>query len=91
MNVIAIILCIAGILALFIGSTLYASTHTAIKNQKNWDEFYKEAEKKNLPLPEEELYRLVCKLNTCGMWVLLIGMLLVFGSILLLVSERMIS
>lgn len=90
MNVIAIILCIVGILALFIGGILYASTHSAIKNQKNWDEFYKEAEKKNFPWPEEEFYRLVCKMNTCGMWILLIGLLFIFGGILLIIGERTI-
>ena len=91
MNVIAIILVVVGAIISFLCGTLFASTHSAIKNQTNWNDFYKKVEEKNLPLPEEEVYKLICKMNIWSMWGLLIGLLLVFGSILLLVSERMIS
>ena len=49
MNIFLII--IGGILLLFCGF-MFLATHTAIKNQNNWDEFYKDVEKKNLPVPE---------------------------------------
>ena len=61
----------------------YMVTYTAIKNQANWDDFYKEVEEENLPVSEEVLYKLVCKMNLWSSIGLILGLLLLAGGIIL--------
>ena len=81
-----IFLIIVGIILLPVCGFGYIVTHTAIKNQANWDDFYnfyKEVEKENLPVSEEMLYKLACKINLWFSIGFILGMLLLAGGIIL--------
>ena len=85
MNIFLIV--IGAILLLICGPTCLA-THTAIKNQANWDEFYKIIEEKNLPAPEEVVYNLVCKMNFWFSIGLILGLVLLTGGIILQITLK---
>jgi len=85
MNIFLIV--IGAILLIFCGS-LALATHTAIKNQANWDDFYKSIEEKNLPAPEEVVYNLVCKMNFWSSIGTIIGIILVAGGIILQITTK---
>ena len=78
-----IFLIIIGAIIFFICGFLALATHTAIKNQENWDDFYKSVEEKNLPMPEEAVSHMVCKMNFITSIGTIIGLILLFGGILL--------
>lgn len=78
-----IFLIIIGIILLSACGFGYMVTYTAIKNQANWDDFYKEVEKENPPVSEEMLYNLACKMNLLFSIGLILGMLLLAGGIML--------
>ena len=80
MNFILII--IGALLTIFCG-IVYLATNTAIKNQDNWDDFYKSVEEKNLPVPEETVYNLVCKMNFWFCIGFIIGIIALIGGLLL--------
>ena len=81
MNIFLII--IGSILVLFCGF-MFLATHTAIKNQDNWNDFYKSVEEKNLSVPEETVYNIVCKMNFWFSIGTVIGLLLLGSGILLI-------
>lgn len=64
------------------------ATHIATKNQANWDEFYKAVEEKNLFVPEEIVYNLVCKLNFWFSLGLILGLVLLIGGIILQITIK---
>ena len=78
-----IFLIIIGIILLLICGIGYLATSTVIKNQANWDDFYKEVEKENPLISEEALYKLVSKMNLWSSIGLILGMLLLIGGIIL--------
>ena len=80
------------IFLIIIGSILFLvcgwfalGTHAATKNQKNWDEIYKALTEKNVDIPEEEVYRLMQKMNFWFSFATFLGFLLLVGGILLTV------
>ena len=66
------------LLFLFIGFIFLAVT-LALKNEENWESFYKQLSESGNPLPEEEAYRMACKVKTFT----LVGMLISIGIIIL--------
>lgn len=78
-----IFLIIIGIILLSACGFGYMVTYAAIKNQANWDDFYKEVEKENPPVSEEMLYNLTCKMNLWFSIGLILGTLLLAGGIML--------
>lgn len=78
-----IFLIIIGIILLLIGGFGHLVTYMVIKSQADWDDFYKELEKENLPVSEEVLYKLVCKMNLWSSIGLVLGLLLLAGGIIL--------
>ena len=77
-----LLIIIGAIMFLFCGFNAL-STHTAIKNKENWAEFYKSVEERNLPVSEEYVYKLICKMNYWFSLFTIIGLLLLMGGILL--------
>ena len=67
---------------------IFMATHAATKNQANWDDFYKTVEEKNLPAPEEVIYKLVCKMNFWTSIGTIIGIILVAGGIILQITIK---
>ena len=78
-----IFLIVIGIILFLIGGFGYLVTHMVIKSQADWDDFYKELEKENPPIPEEALYKLVYKMNLWFSVGLILGILLLIGGIIL--------
>ena len=78
-----IFLIVIGIILFLIGGFGYLVTHTVIKSQADWDDFYKELEKENPLISEEALYKLVCKMNLWFSVGLILGILLLIGGIIL--------
>ena len=78
-----IFLIVIGIILLLIGGFGYLVTHTVIKSQADWDDFYKELEKENPSISEEALYKLVYKMNLWFSVGLILGILLLIGGIIL--------
>ena len=78
-----IFLIIIGIILLLVCGIGYLATSTVIKNQANWDDFYKEVEEENLPVSEEALYKLVYKMNLWSGVGLILGILLFISGIIL--------
>ena len=78
-----IFLIIIGIILSLVFGFGYLVTYTTIKNQANWDDFYKEVEKENLPVSEEMLYNLACKMNLWFSIGLILGILLLASGIML--------
>ena len=61
-----IFLIVIGIILLLVFGLGYLVTYTTIKNQANWEDFYKEVEKENPSILEEIIYRIICKMKqTC--------------------------
>ncbi len=85
MNILLIV--IGAILLLICGSTCLA-THTATKNQANWDECYKIIEEKNLPVSEEVVYNLVCKMKFWFGIGLILGLALLTSGIILQITFK---
>jgi cytochrome b subunit of formate dehydrogenase len=85
MNIFLIV--IGAILLLICGPTFWA-THTATKNQASWDEFYKVFQEKNLSVPEEVVYKLVCKMNFWFMIGVIFGLFLLTGGIILQITFK---
>lgn len=83
-----IFLIIIGVILLVICGTMFLSTNVAIKNQYNWNDFYKSIEEKNLPVPEEIVYKLVCKMNFWFGIGLVIGLLLAISGIILQITLK---
>jgi len=83
-----IFLIIIGTILTLICGGLYASTHLAIKNQENWDDFYRQLEEKNLPVPEETVYQMVCKMNFWFCLGTIIGIMALLGGILIQVFSK---
>ena len=65
----------------------YLVTYTTIKNQANWEDFYKEVEKENPSILdsilEEIIYRIICKMNFWSGVGLILGVLLFIVGVIL--------
>ena len=73
---------IGSILALLCAIPAIA-TYSTLRSQQSWDDLVRAAEEKNLPVSEEELYKLVSKLNIWLTIGTLFGLILVTGGILI--------
>ena len=78
-----IFLIVIGIILLLVFGFGYLVTYTTIKNQANWDDFYKEVEKENPSILEEIIYRIICKMNFWSGVGLILGALLFISGIIL--------
>ena len=78
-----IFLIVIGIILLLVFGFGYLVTYATIKNQANWDDFYKEVEKENPSILEEFIYIIVCKMNFWSSVGLILGVLLFIGGIIL--------
>ena len=78
-----IFLIVIGIILVLVFGFGYLVTYTTIKNQANWDGFYKEVEKENSSILEEFIYRIVCKMNFWSSVGLILGALLFIGGVIL--------
>lgn len=78
-----IFLIVIGIILLLVFGFGYLVTYATIKNQANWDDFYKEVEKENPSILEEFIYIIVCKMNFWSGVGLILGVLLFIGGIIL--------
>ena len=78
-----IFLIVIGAIILFICGLLCLASGRAIKNQTNWDDFYKQIKEKILDIPEEAVYNLVCRMNFWSAVGVLLGFALVIGGIIL--------
>ena len=78
-----IFLIVIGIILLLVFGLGYLVTYTTIKNQANWEDFYKEAEKENPSILEEIIYRIICKMNFWSGVGLILGVLLFIVGIIL--------
>ena len=78
-----IFLIIIGAILLFICGILCLASGRAIKNQTNWDDFYKQIKEKILDIPEEAVYNLVRRMNFWSAVGVLLGFALVLGGIIL--------
>jgi hypothetical protein len=78
-----IFLIVIGAIILFICGLLCLASGIAIKNQTNWDDFYKQIKEKILDIPEEAVYNLVCRMNFWSAVGVLLGFALVIGGIIL--------
>ena len=76
MEVLSIVLIIAGVLVTFFSSIIFCSSSSAL-NKKNWDKFVEQAQEKGLPMSEDELYKLTNKINTYTCITLIIGLIMV--------------
>jgi len=83
-----IFLIIIGAILLLICGPLFLATHTATKNQDNWNDFYKLVEEKNLPASEDTIYHLVCKMNFWFMLGVILGLFLLTGGIILQITLK---
>jgi hypothetical protein len=83
-----IFLIVIGAILLLICSPIFMATHIATKNQANLDDFYKTVEEKNLPAPEEVVYKLVCKMNFWTMLGAILGLFAVLCGIILQVTVK---
>jgi hypothetical protein len=83
-----IFLIVIGAILLLICGPIFMATHAATKNQANWDDFYKTVEEKNLPAPEEVIYKLVCKMNFWSMLGVVLGLLSILGGIILQITIK---
>jgi hypothetical protein len=83
-----IFLIVIGAILLLICGPIFLVTHTAIKNQANWDDFYKAFQEKNLSVPEEVVYNLVCKMNFWFMVGVILGLFLLTGGIILQIALK---
>jgi len=83
-----IFLIVIGAILLLICGPIFLATRTATKNQANWDDFYKTVEEKNLPAPEEVIYKLVCKINFWTMIGVILGLFSVLGGIILQITIK---
>ena len=59
------------------------AAYSTLRSQQNWDDLVRAAEEKNLPVSEEELYKLVSKLSIWLTIGALFGLILVIGGILI--------
>lgn len=80
-----IFLIIIGVVLGFIFIPAFFASTSAVKSKENWESFYKEAEKQNFPVSEEELYRLTSKISLGAGFISIISVLLITGGILMLV------
>ena len=78
-----IFLIVIGIILLLVFGLGYLVTYTTIKNQANWEDFYKEVEKENPSILEEIIYRIICKMNFWSGVGLILGVLLFIVGIIL--------
>ena len=78
-----IFLIVIGIILLLVFGFGYLVTYTTIKNQANWEDFYKEVEKENPSILEEIIYRIICKMNFWSGVGLILGVLLFIVGIIL--------
>ena len=78
-----IFLIVIGIILVLVFGFGYLVTYTTIKNQANWDDFYKEVEKENSSILEEFIYRIVCKMHLWSGVGLILGALLFIGGVIL--------
>ena len=83
-----IFLIVIGAILLLICGPIFLATHTATKNQANWDDFYKTVEEKNLPAPEDVIYKIVCKMNFWTMIGIILGLFAVLSGIILQVTFK---
>lgn len=82
MDVLSIVLIIVGIVVVFFSSLIFASSSTAL-NKKNWPSFVEKAKEKDLPVSEDELFRLVNKINSNACIALIIGLVIVLLGVML--------
>lgn len=78
-----IFLIVIGIILLLVFGLGYLVTYTTIKNQANWEDFYKEVEKENPSILEEIIYRIICKMNFWSGVGLILGVLLFIVGVIL--------
>ena len=78
-----IFLIVIGIILLLVFGFGYLATYTTIKNQANWEDFYKEVEKENPSILEEIIYRIICKMNFWSGVGLILGVLLFIVGVIL--------
>ena len=78
-----IFLIVIGIILLLVFGLGYLVTYTTIKNQANWEDFYKEVEKENPSILEEIIYRIICKMNFRSGVGLILGVLLFIVGVIL--------
>lgn len=78
-----IFLIVIGIILLLVFGFGYLVTYTTIKNQANWEDFYKEVEKENHSILEEIIYRIICKMNFWSGVGLILGVLLFIVGVIL--------
>ena len=78
-----IFLIVIGIILLLVFGFGYLVTYTTIKNQANWEDFYKEVEKENPSILEEIIYRIIRKMNFWSGVGLILGVLLFIVGVIL--------
>ena len=78
-----IFLIVIGIILLLVFGFGYLVTYATIKNQANWEDFYKEVEKENPSILEEIIYRIICKMNFWSGVGLILGVLLFIVGVIL--------
>ena len=84
----SIFLIIIGAILLFICGILFLASYTVLKNQANWDDFYKQIEEKNLSVPEEAVYNLTRRMNFLFSLGVVIGLILITGGIILQIAFK---
>ena len=84
----SIFLIIIGAILLFICGILFLASYTVLKNQANWDDFYKQIEEKNLSAPEEAAYNLTRRMNFWFSLGTVIGLILIAGGIILQIAFK---
>lgn len=83
-----IFLIIIGAILLIICGILFLSTLITIKNQANWDKFYKSIEEQNLPVPEEAVYKIVYKMNFWFGFGTALGVVVLMAGIILQITTK---
>ena len=83
-----IFLIIFGAIIFLMFGVVYLSTHTVTKSQENWDDFYKAVEERNLAIPEEYTYELVCKIRFWTGVGTILGLVALVGGILLQIFTK---
>ncbi len=84
----SIFLIIIGAILLVICGILFLASYTVLKNQANWDDFYKQIEENNLSVPEETVYNLTRRMNFWFSLGVVIGLILIAGGIILQIAFK---
>jgi hypothetical protein len=82
---------VLGAIISLISGIMFLSSNTAIKNEKNWNDFMEHMKKQDSPIanyPEDVIYSLVCKINRFSCIILIIGLMLLGAGIALTATVR---